>query len=827
MNTHWLRYLLATITVIAIAVGMVFVGINLSREVPVSAPVAPLPRIPAEVIAPSTSDPEAEPVAEEPGEPTGTVSVVETPYEGLTPETTDLLRAMTEADDPLDALAPVTSDELPSGDDLGISLFEGADDPCAEGGEDCPEGIRSSIFALYGEEALEIRALAEPPTYEEDPYSEVVCPAAPESTTALTLGVATNKPTTLLIEYWPSGSSRWDPAAVRVDVPLDPTEEADWDAHAGDRSGRGQAYWVQHCVRLEGLDPDVTYLASIRAVPRGDGSGYRSTRVEFAVGGGERPATEVLPAGNGILYVTTYHELDVDAKITARLLDVAEQATCEGDRDDWIEAVYGEEVSGVDFYWLRDNGYGDQFNRRSSVAYYVPEGSYLAVCVTQQKEDSPSWLDENPLRAERFLVTAPDQTIPVVTVRALIPGSGAEPDRVTIGASTVEGQFCGAVYSPSSGEDYSSRDFNNSPLCDFSSRVGQALGTDANLVISTSAEHGDSTNRGVYALDLARDVCIGSCPVLPPTSTYSLPLGTREASEGGVRIRVDWEQGRQNGASAWEIEELPSETVPDGERGGPRLDTSQELVASELLYGLPIDHVNVWTMLVPDRPVDYVATLLGDCYIGDTDALGYPTTTEIEGSTSGPVMLEFVNVCFGERYGILVHMTDAEGLTTVYSSEAGTDERWYGSHVTTPLLEIPVDYAFSIETYNSDSDQWIVDSVELWIEGRKLADLYPEGTCIGAGGLESAASDVMARFSTFSHVELRLSVYLADGVNRVQPDGTVVAECTDQITRRPLQQRIAFDMNTEGFHTDPYQTIHTIAGTSRFDVTLDMKRVLH
>ena len=827
MNTPWLRHLLAGLCVVAVAVGMLLVGVNLSKPATSSNPNAPLPTVPAEVIAPDRGDADAEP-AVAPGTSVGSIDVVEAPFEGLTPGTSALLDAMTEADDPLDALSPA-SDELPSGDDLGISLFDGADDPCAdaEDAEDCPEGIHSTVLALYGTEPLEIRALADPPSYEDDPRSEVVCPTEPDSTSAVTLGVATNKPTTLRVEYWPTGSTRFSPESGRLDVALDAAEESDWDAHAGDRSHPMQAYWVQHCVRIDGLDPDVEYLASIRAIPRHDESAYRTQRIEFRVGGGVRPATEVLPAGNGILYVTTYHEIDVDARITARLLDAGEEATCVGDRDDWIDAVYGEEVSGVDFYWLQDNGYGDQFTRRSSMAYYVPEGSYLAVCVTQEKEDAPSWLEDHPLRAEQFFVTAPDQTIPVVKVRALVPGPGATPDRVTIGASTVEGQFCGAVYSPRSGGEYANSDFANAMLCDFTSRVGQLIGSDGNLVISTTAEHGDADNRGVYALDLAGSVCVGGCPELPRAAEYSLPLGARDASEGSVNIRVEWEQGRQNGAEAWEIEELPSALVPDEESDGPRLDTSQRLLADPMLYGLPIDHMNVWTRLIPDRPVDYVATLLGDCFLDDTDALGHATRPVIEGTTSGPVMLEFTNVCFGERYGLQVQLTDGDGLTTVYSSAAGGDERWTNARVSTPLLEVPVDYAVNFATYDSDSDQWLVDYVELWVEGRKLADLYPEGTCIGAGMVESAAHDVTARFGTSSRVELRISVYLADGTNRVQSDGTVVAECTDQIMSRPLQQRIAFDMSTRAFHTDPYETIHTIAGTSRFDVTLDVKRVLH
>jgi hypothetical protein len=822
MNKPWLKHLLAAICVIAVMVGMVVVGYNLSRPAPASPAANPLPRIDAEVIAPSRND-----VDDEPGVQTGTIDVVETPYEGLTPETVDLLGAMTEADDPLDALVPAAADELPSGDDLGISLFEGADDPCAEdGAEDCPEGIRSAIFALYGSEPLIVRAMAEPPSYESDPYSEVVCPAAPESTTALTLGVATNKPATLLIDYWPSTSTRWGSETVSVEAPLDPLEEADWDAHTGDRDLLLQSYWVQHCVRLEGLDPDVSYIANIRTMPRDDEGSFSSTRFDFAVGGGERPATEVLPAGNGILYVTTYHERDVDARITARLLDLAEVAACEGDYDDWIEPVFGKEVSAVDFGWLRDNGYGEQFQRRSSMAYYVPEGSYLAVCVTQEKEDAPSWIEDNPLRSERFIVTSPDQTIPVVSIRGLIPGSGPDPDRVTISASTVEGQLCGAVFSPGSGGEYVNSDFTNAMLCDFTSRVGQALGTDANLVITTAAERGDSVNRGAFALNLASNVCIGTCPVLPADATYSLPLGARALSEGGVRIQVTWEQGRQNGATAWEIEELPGERVPDGERGGPRLDTNQALNASEALYGLPLDHVNLWTQLIPDRPVDYVATLIGDCVLDGTDALGYPTTTRLEGSTSGPVMLQFLDVCFGERYGLQVTMTDAEGLTTVYSSEPGTDVRWYRAAITTPLLVVPVDYSFDIETYGTASSQWIVDYVELWIEGRVVAELIPAGTCIGAGRLESAATDVTAAFGSMADVEIRISAFSADGTNRLQPDGTVIAECTDQLTTRPLLQRIAFDMSTQGFHMDPYETIHTIAGTLRFDVNLYIKRVL-
>ena len=822
MNRIWLRPLVASVLVIAVTTAAVFVGLALSQpNAVVQAPPASLPMEPAEVLAASTgADEEGGPLSES----IGTVPVVAEPYEGVSPETTALFDAMTEASDPMDALA---TPAVESAGDYGISLFSGGDDPCADdAGEDCPEGVSGTLLALYGSEPLEVRALVNPPTYSDDPYSEVSCPAVAREAGSISLGVATNKPTTLRIDYWPAASVGGGADTMRLDVALDPAEEADWDAHSGDRDTLLQAYWVQHCSLITGLDPDVEYVANITSTPREGLGGGRATRIWFTSSGNVRPATEVLPSGNGMLYVTTYHELDVDATISARLLEVGEAATCDVESEDEVRSVYRQHVSGVDGGWLRDNGFGDEFLRRTSTAYYVPEGSYLAVCVSQEKQDAPSWRDENPLRAERFLVASPDRTVPVVKLRAIVPGRGELPDSALVTASTVEGQLCGGVASPGRGEGFAYAEFTNITLCDSTSTIGRSLGGDGNFSITTITHHDGDTNRGVYLLDLAPLVCVGDCPELPAPTSYSIPLGARESAEATVRVNVSWEQGNHNGVAAWEVEQLSSWTLPDVVPDAPQLDTSQVLRASPILSGLSLDHMNVFFSLVPDRQVEYSATLHGDCEFGDDGALGTATTRQLSGNASGPVQLTFLNVCFGARYEVEVSLTDSDGVTTTYSPSFGYGERWLGGSITTPLLLTAVDYSVEVSTPASSSGVWLVDSVELWIDGRYVSDVIDEGACLGAATITAIGTRVVASFATESRGQIRASLYLADGSNRVNADGSVTSECSEPLTDRPSRQNFDFDIYARSFHVDPYPTSHSTIESSRLEVTVDLTRVL-
>jgi hypothetical protein len=821
MNRPWLRPLIAAVIVVAVTTAGVFVGLALSQpSAVVEAPLVRLPMEPAEVLAASAGEgDDGAPFSES----TATIPVVSEPYEGLSPETIALLDAMTEASDPLDALA---TPAVESAGDYGVSLFSRGDDPCAEeGADDCPDGVRGTVLALYGSEPLEARALVNPPSYSDDPYSEVSCPTVAPEAGAITLGVATNKPTTLSIDYWPETSARGAADTVHLDVALDPVEEADWDAHSGDRNTLLQAYWVQHCVRIGGLEPGVGYVGTVTSIPRDELSGGRNTRISFSAAGNARPATEVLPSGNGMLYVTTYHELDVDATISARLLAVGEAATCDVDSPNELRSVYSEQVSGVSGEWLRDNGYGDEFLRRTSTAYYVPEGSYLVVCVSQAKQDAPSWLDENPLRAERFLVTSPDRTVAVVTVRAVVPAAGELPDSALVSASTVEGQLCGSVESADRGAGFDYGVFTNTTLCDATSTIGRALGSDGSLAIATRARHDGDSNYGLYLLDLAPLVCVGDCPDLPAPSSYSIPLGARESAEATVRLNVSWEQGNQNGASAWEVEQLSSWTLPDVVPDAPRMDTSRVLTAAPIVSGLPLDHMNVFFSLVPDRPVEYAATLHGDCEFSDDTALGTATTRQLTGNATGPVQLTFLNVCFGARYEVEVSLTDSNGVTTTYSPSFGYGERWLGGRITTPRLQTTVDYAVDLSTPATSSGVWLVDSVELWIDGRYVSDLADEGSCLGAATLTAVGNGVLASFATESRGQIRVSLYLADGRNRVNADGSVTTECSAALTGRASRQSFDFDINARSFHVDPYTTSHTTIESSRLELSVDITRV--
>lgn len=612
---------------------------------------------------------------------------------GVDEATDALLVALTESDDPGDAGgASVTVYDESSPPDSAASDDEG--DPCApregETSADCPDGLHSTVLALVAPPSpFYVFATGRPQTYEDAPSSLVFCDPQDHDELSLPIGVGTNAPAIITMRYWPAD----DPADVtELTLETSAADRAAWEsglASASDFTGR----WPrpQHCFVLDGLEKYVHYGATVEAT---DILGRTATDDwGFALPDDRSvPPTRVLPLSDNILFVSAPSTPYVDVEVRAWRVAAGIEASCANPaaRSARLDELQEVRTTDVSAEFLASHSYTPEYTKRTSGAYWVPEGSTILVCIRWADPDRRSWDWDTAVRQYEQVLQSPDRTVPVVSLESISLARTVAAAAIDLRGRTREGRDCGGWVGPETDTDTIVVSTDTLPIC-APSYFGASSGGD--VVISASVMQGENETAQTTVLPLSREVCRGTC-VVPDTSWYRVTLPTirvgaglcsssfgpcdpptREVAAGTALLRVDWSQGSTNGQSSWALG-LASEGEPDRVRpDAPQMNTYEALGAR------PAVTPGRYTMgfhLVTDRPVTYTAHLSADC-------LGEGMVTDVTGTTDGRAYVDFGGACFGSSYAAQVELVDADGNRSFWTQTPGPGFWPYGYAEVPPL----------------------------------------------------------------------------------------------------------------------------------------------
>lgn len=654
--------------------------------------------------------------------------------DGVDEVTRGLLDALTESDDPGDAgggsIRPYDETAPPgsaAGDDEG--------DPCAprDGtpAEDCPEGLHSTVLALVApENPYYVIASANPPTYADSPYKLLYCDPQAHDEFSLPIGVATNAPSTISFEYWPSD----DPLDVR-ELTLETTaaDRAAWESGLAAATGfTGDWTRPQHCLVIPGLEKYVTYRAHFEAT---DILGRTAEHDWGFMLPEDRtvPPTRVLPLSDNILFASAPHLPTQEVDVRAWQVAEGEEASCENPAatSDGLAALQEPRTTEVSADYLARNNYLSEFTERTSAAYWVPEGSTILVCIRWTNPDRPSWDWGAALRQYEQVFQSPDRTVPVVSLAGVSLVRTVAAEAVTVSGRTREGARCGGWVGPDSETDTVDLPADLPVICDpFSGTSSRG-----DVVVNAAVTQGDNETTQSSVLPLSREACRGTCD-LPETSWYRVSLPTirvgtglcgssfgacdpptAEVTAGTALLRVDWSQGNSNGQTTWATG-LPSTGTPERTRpDAPQMNTFESLTVT------PAGSTGAYNLgfrLQTDRPVTYSIHLFAGC---TTDGL----ITDVTGTSAGSALISFGRVCLGSEYRAEVELIDEAGNRSLWTQTPGPGFWPYG-YASTPLRETDLNVSYTVSRPGSDILSY-VSPLSITVSGARVTRT-PSQPCI-------------------------------------------------------------------------------------------------
>ena len=654
---------------------------------------------------------------------------------GLDPVTRTLLDDLTESDDPGDAGGGSVTrydETTPPGSSAGAD--DG--DPCAprdgEPAADCPEGLHSTVLALVApENPFYVIASANPPTYADSPYRLLFCDPQSHDEFGLPIGVATNAPAIITMRYWPSGDPS-DGHEINLETSAD--VRTAWENGLAAATGfTGDWTRPQHCLVIPDLEEHVTYRASFEATDilgRTDSYDWGFQLPDDRT----VPPTRVVPLSDNIIFVSVPHIPAQAVDVRAWNVAPGVEASCANPAatSAGLQVLQELETTDVSSGYLERHNYRPEYTKRTSAAYWVPEGSTILVCIRWTDPDRPSWDWDASIRQYEQVFQSPDRTVPIVSLAGVSLARTVAENAITLSGRTREGEGCGGWVGPDTETDTVALPAHLPVICD---PYVSTASTRGDIVVNASVTQGDNETSQSSVLPLSREACRGAC-ALPETSWYRVSLPTvrvgtglcgssfgpcdpptAEVSAGTALLRVDWTQGNMNGQTDW-ASGLPSEGTPERlEPFAPQMNTFEELTAT------PAGSTGAYNLgfrLQTDRPVTYNIHLFASC---TTDGL----ITDVTGTSTGVAMISFGRVCLGSEYRAEVELIDDAGHRSLWTQTPGPNFWPYG-YATTPLRETNLSVSYSVSRPGSHVVSYVTP-LSITVSGARVTRT-PSQPCI-------------------------------------------------------------------------------------------------
>ncbi|MDO9590498.1 MAG: hypothetical protein Q7J04_05090, partial [Microcella sp.] len=372
--------------------------------------------------------------------------------------------------------------------------------------------------------------------------------------------------------------------------------------------------------------------------------------------------------------------------------------------------------------WLERNGYLPEFSNRTGGAFFVPEGRNALICLTSYDDSRPSWNWEIADYTSSTIVQAPDVAVPRITWIGASVRERAGISQLNVSLEARGATPCGmrAITVPVSPDRFSLEPEGGIVLCERLALDGYNFVNTGTFVVRVAARFSESFTHTALGLPLGRDRCVGVCETLPPTSYYSVALPivdvpsglcgssfgecdppTSAVSAGTVQLRVDWEHGARNGATAWNIGPIVEAAGMPNAFDEPQFDTTAHprFVSDGSGPRLEFD-------LRSDRPVDYRATLSGDCLLPDT-------VTVVEGRYEPGLdsSVAFANPCRGGTYSVVVDLVDDGGRSVAYGPTTPGTIWWSVVSIPGTTAEVNVSYRLTLLDDDGRATS-LVDTIE-------------------------------------------------------------------------------------------------------------------
>lgn len=713
VNTrHRLVPVLAALAALAVGVTTALIGAHQRDadvvQVPSGTAIVP-------VLAPSTEQPATDDAGAAGGDaepsPSATVAEREITLPGSDPAAIDpalaeLLDALAASADPVFTLMELDAD-------ADAAHPRSAGDPCApregEPGEDCPDGLMSTVLATRSVVDFRAGGQAFPPTRDEflehgNPtggsiYCDGLMPAADE----VPFGIVSTVPGTFTVRYWPS--ERPDAVRALEGIASSASEVAAFERAIADGVDPFSVIGMpRHCLTLPGVEADTVYTAVITGVDVLDRVMEPHTLRFHSAGAPVRPGAQISTVGENLVFVAAPHTRTQSAEARVVLVDHAVAPSCaipeSGARS---VAPLTDVTSETDADTLAERNIRPDYTQKRVQTFVLPEGSTALVCVRWYRAGSaPSWEREQPIFESSAIVQSPDRVLPSARIDD-IRGVADELESLDISFASAEGTSCGIpVRWQPAGERRLPVD-----LCGPGSlRSGGVrtsgdrlfdVGFAGDLVVTFVAHFRDGAQSTTRSVLPAQDGgCRGTCEV-PPRGHYVVRL---EGAAGVVALSVGWEQGASNGLAAWNVT--------------PTVDVAPEYVVPEVPQ---FDLDARWTVRAPgarssttasfpltvDRAVDYTMRLtLGATPGKAAPACGREGVLEASGSvdaalrTATPVHMS--GLCAGELYRAELELTDSAGHHVVWGF-AERDAWWGGGIVNVPGAPVTIAYSLHAQGF--------------------------------------------------------------------------------------------------------------------------------
>ena len=585
-----------------------------------------------------------------------------------------------------------------------VTLFDGGD-PCALAdapSESCPEGLRSRILSLTGLPPLFMFATTSPTIGDPADPDLLTCEPFELAEGEVRFAIGTNMPADVTVTYWPLGN-RADARELFL-----PTPESQVALFEANPPRAGEPFTVlKHCLVLFGLQPDTRYQVSVVAETS---AGERATRTHYVslnVNLG-RPPARIVPFGDNVVLASATHRYGETLLMRGGLLGDDDVANCANiDRLAALQFLAEPTTRRTSTEWLERNGYLNEFTELTSAAFFVPEGRNALICLSSYDDSRPSWNWEVADYISSAVVQAPDVTIPTVTWIGASLRESAGIQQVNVALTPRGAPECGyrALTVPIAPDRFSLEPSGGIVLCENLALDGYNFVNTGNFIVRASARLAGGFKDASAGLPLGRDRCVGLCETLPPTSYYSIALPlvevasglcgssfgvceppTSAVSGGTIQLRVDWEHGARNGAEEWSMSPIIEAAGVPWLVEEPQFDTTARprYVSDSSGARLEFD-------LRSDRPVNYRATLLGDCMLPET-------VTVVEGRWQNLLdsRVAFANPCRGATYNILVELVDDEGRSVAYGPHTSGTIWWSAIDIPGTVANVNVSYRLTL-----------------------------------------------------------------------------------------------------------------------------------
>jgi intracellular sulfur oxidation DsrE/DsrF family protein len=636
-----------------------------------------------------------------------------------------------DATTPTDAPAPGTGGPsstpeagTPSVDGSGLPE-ERAVDTCADGGDECPEGISGTILAIRHLPDFGVQVAFNPPVPGTGrSVSSPVCPAREAEEGTAYFGVATNRPALIQLEYRTiefrsdRGGIPWTSVSTATSSAGD-AAWATWFA-SDSADSTDPASWIQTCITLEDLPPRSDYQARFVITDKDDPTIRARTfarLVPFVVTGGDglvpgaqRRPTTALPLGIDQLFIGLTRTPDQDVAVAARPGN--DPAACEiaGDESSiytgsgTIRSVTTSENT-IDAAVLNDASYPYFVEHSVSVVERLDlvEGTDYVVCVY--------WLDDGPAfdrkvvtESEVIAVSTPEAYRPKIILQRLTNLYGGV-ERVTVSIPTCSG---GITSYDLTEESATVTDRMGSlqtygpaiELCTIDQRLNDVNRRGIRVDTTIVRADGVSVANSAY---IRTDVTCRTTPcLLRLNELVMLPLpdvvagdgecgtgfGTGclsgEVSAGDAVIEIRYLASTGSGRANWNIARPTGfDDTPPPLADDPQLAVT---TAYELVEGRPENGARATLTFVADRPVTLDVSVMDVFSSGEICSLG-----PVDGFTSATFSTEYTvtlePLCLSQGYRLAVTAVDEDGnIADIVGQIPRTDDNTVELYVPPVLL---------------------------------------------------------------------------------------------------------------------------------------------